>query len=143
MTSFKGRLLTQLQANGTLSSIQVTYGDPGGSARNECVFLGDVINNRHEPESLSTGRRRRIEDFDVEVFVQVGSKARSSPQDNEARAVVLSDAVETVIVEDPQLNDLSGLLYCQVRSMEMSTVETGEGPFTTITLTINAKARLT
>ena len=143
MTSFKARLLTQLKANGTLSSIQVTYGDPGGAARNECVFLGDVFNNRHEPESLSTGRRRRIEEFDLEVIVGVGSKARSSPQDNEARAVVLADAVETVIVEDPQLNDLSGLLYCQVSSIEMSTVETGEGPFTTITLTINAKARLT
>ena len=143
MTSFKARLLTQLQANGTLSSIQVTYADPGNAARSECVFLGDVINNRHEPESLSTGRRRRIEEFDLEVIVGVGSKARSSPQDNEARAVVLADAVETVIVEDPQLNDLSGLLYCQVSSIEMSTVETGEGPMTTITLTINAKARLT
>ena len=143
MTAFKARLLTQLQANATLSSIQVTYGAPGGAARSECVFLGDVINNRHEPESLSPGRRRRIEEFDLEVFVAVGSKARSSPQDNEARAVVLADAVETVIVEDPQLNDLSGLLYCQVSSIEMSTVETGEGPFTTITLTINAKARLT
>ena len=143
MTSFKARLLTQLQANGTLSSIQVTYGDPSGAARNECVFLGDVVNNRHEPESLSPGRRRRIEEFDLEVIVGVGSKARSSPQDNETRAVVLADAVETVIVEDPQLNNLSGLLYCQVSSIEMSTVETGEGPFTTITLTINAKARLT
>ena len=143
MTSFKARLLTQLQANATLSSVQVTYGDPGGAARRECVFLGDIINNRHEPESISTGRRRRIEEFDLEVIVSVGSKPRSSPQDNEARAVVLADAVETVIVEDPQLNNLTGLLYCQITSMELSTVETGEGPLTEITLTIQAKARLT
>ena len=76
------------------------------------------------------------------MIVSVGSKPRSSPQDNEARAVVLADAVETVIVEDPQLNNLTGLLYCQITSMELSTVETGEGPLTEITLTIQAKARL-
>ena len=142
MTSFKATLLTKLQANGTLGAIQVTYGDPGGAVRRESVFLGDIINNRHTPESLSTGRRRRIEDFECEVFVSVNSKPRSSPQDCEARAVVLADAVETVIVEDPQLGGLSGLLYCEVSSMQMSTVETGDGPLTQITINVQAKARL-
>ena len=143
MTSFKAQLLTKLQANSTLTNIQVTYGDPGAAARRECVFLGDIINNTHEAESLSTGRRRRIEDFECEVFVSVNSKPRSSPQDCEARAVVLADAVETVVVEDPQLGNLTGLLWCSISSMSMNTVETGDGPLTTITINIQARARLT
>ena len=143
MASFKAQLLTELQAHSTLSSIQVAYADPGGAARRECVFLGDISNNQHDPESISSGRRRRIEDFDLEVFVFVNSKPRSSPQDCEARAIVLADAVEEVVADDPQLSNLTGLLYCQVSEMSMSTVETGDGPATTVTLTINAKARLT
>lgn len=141
MASFKSQLLTKLQANGTLSSIQVSYGEPS-APRRESVFLGDIINNRHTPESLSTGRRRRLEEFEVEVFISVNSKPRSQPQDSETRAVVLADAVETVIVEDPQLGNLSGLLYCEVSSMQMSTVETGDGPLTIITINVQAKARL-
>ena len=141
MASFKSQLLTKLQANGTLSSLQVSYGEPS-APRRECVYLGDIINNRHSPESLSTGRRRRIEEFEVEVFISVNSKPRSQPQDSETRAVVLADAVETVIVEDPQLGNLSGLLYCEVSSMQMSTVETGDGPLTIITINVQAKARL-
>ena len=141
LTSFKAQLLSKLQANGTLSSIQVTYGEPS-APRRECVYLGDIIQNRHSPESLSTGRRRRIEDFEVEVFVSVNSKPRSQPQDCEARAVVLADAVETVIVDDPQLGNLSGLLWCEIASMAMTTVETGDGPLTIITINVQAKARL-
>ena len=57
--------------------------------------------------------------------------------------MVLADAVETVIVEDPQLGNLSGLLWCEVASMAMTTVETGDGPLTTITINVQAKARLT
>ena len=143
MGTFKSQLLTKLQANGTLSSLQVTYGDPGGAARRECVFLGDITNNQHDPESFSTGRRRRLEDFDLEVFCFVNSKPRSSPQDCETRAIVLADAVETVVADDPQLGNLTGLLWCQVKSMSMSTIETGDGPACTVTVIINAHARLT
>ena len=59
------------------------------------------------------------------------------------KASILADAVEEVVADDPQLSNLTGLLYCQVSEMSMSTVETGDGPATTVTLTINAKARLT
>ncbi len=105
MATYKARLLTQLQANSTLSSLQVTYAEPGQSQRREAVFLGDIDNNTHIPESLSSGRRRRIEEFSCEVFVQVSSKP--TPQTCEARAVELANAVETVVADDPQLNDLS------------------------------------
>ena len=62
IADFKARLLTQLQANATLSAIQVTYADPGGAQRRECVFLGNIETDDHVPESLAQGRRRRRED---------------------------------------------------------------------------------
>mgnify|MGYP003657971435 FL=1 len=143
MGTFKAQLLTKLQANDTLSDIQVTYGDPGGAARRECVFLGDITNNQHDPASFSTNPRRRLEDFDLEVFCFVNSKPRSSPQDCEARAIVLATAVEDVIINDPQLGNLTGLLWCSVASMSMSCIETGDGPASTVTVNISAHARLT
>jgi len=142
MGTFKAALLTELQADSTLSAVQVTYGDPGGAARRECVFLGDIESADHEPSGFSTGPRRRLEVFDLEIVTFVNSKPRSSPQDCEARAIVLSSAAADVVAADPQLGGLSGLLWCRVSSMSMSTVETGDGPATTIRQTINAHARL-
>ena len=139
MATFKGRLLTQLQANSTLSSLQVSYGDPGGAQRRESVFLGDIETNDHVPESLSTGRRRRIEEFTLEVFVEVSSKP--TPQACEERAVELARAVETVLADDPQLNNLDQLMWCQLQSMSMSTVQ-ADAPVCTIRMLINANARL-
>jgi hypothetical protein len=139
MATYKARLLTQLQANSTLSSLQVTYAEPGQSHRREAVFLGDIDNNTHIPESLSSGRRRRIEEFSCEVFVQVSSKP--TPQTCEARAVELANAVETVVADDPQLNDLSQLMWTQLRSMSMTTVEADQ-PVCQIRMLIDARARL-
>ena len=139
IADFKARLLTQLQANATLSAIQVSYGDPGGAQRRECVFLGNIETDDHVPESLAQGRRRRREDFTLEVFVEVSSKP--TPQTCEARAVALAQAVETVLADDPQLNNLSQLMFCQLRSMSMTTVE-ADAPVCTIRMLIEAKARL-
>ena len=139
MATFKAALLTQLQADSTLSQIQVTYAEPGQSQRREAVFLGDIENNTHVPESLSSGRRRRIEEFSCEVFVQVSSKP--TPQTCEARAVELANAVETVLADDPQLDNLSQLMWAQLRSMSMTTVETDQ-PACQIRMLIDARARL-
>ena len=72
--SVKAALLTKLQADATLSDIQVTYGDPGGAARREHVFIGDITAGGQDPESLSSGRRRRIESYTLDVIVSVQSK---------------------------------------------------------------------
>jgi hypothetical protein len=139
MATFKARLLTQLQANATLTNIQVSYADPGGAQRREAVFLGDIETNDHIPESLSSGRRRRIEEFTLEVFVEVSSKP--TPQTCESRCVELASAVETVLADDPQLDNLSQLMWCQLQSMTMTTVQ-ADAPVCTIRMLINANARL-
>ena len=139
IATYKAALLTQLQANSTISAVQCTYADPGGSQRREAIFLGDIETDDHTPESLSQGRRRRIEDFVCELFVEVSSKPTA--QTAEARAVELANAVETVLADDPQLDNLSGLMFTAVRSLSMTTVEADQ-PVVTIRMLLEAKARL-
>jgi hypothetical protein len=139
IATYKAALLTQLQANSTISSVQCTYADPGGSQRREAIFLGDIETDDHVPEALAPGRRRRIEDFVCEVFVEVSNKP--TPQTAEARAVELANAIETVLADDPQLDNLSGLMFTAMRSLSMTTVEADQ-PVVTIRMLLEAKARL-
>ena len=139
IATYKAALLTKLQANATLGAVQCTYADPGGSQRREAVFLGDIEIDDHEPEALAPGRRRRREDFVCELFIEVSSKP--TPQTAEARAVELANAVETVLADDPTLGDLSQLMFTQMRSLSMNTVQADQ-PVVTIRMLIEAKARL-
>jgi len=143
MYAAKAQLLTLLQANSTLSAIQVAYGDPGEAMRRECVFLGDVVSNTHDPEALASGRRRRLENYTVDVEVFVQSKA-AGQQEGEQRALVLANAVETVLADYPSLDDgVTGLMFVQCSGMSMSTAEAGiDGPRIQVTVHVNVKARL-
>ena len=138
----KAALLTKLQADATLSAIQVTYGDPGGAARREHVFIGDVTAGGQDPESLSSGRRRRIESYTLDVIVSVQSKPQGL-QENEERAIVLASAVEDVVADNPTLSDLDGLMFMECSGMSVSSSEAGvDGPHSQITVHFQVKARL-
>ena len=143
MYAVKAQLLTLLQADSTLSAIQCSYGDPGEAMRRESIFMGDVNSNLHTPESLSSGRRRRLEDYtlDIEIFVQ--SKA-AGQQEGEQRALVLANAVEDVLADYPQLDDgVTGLMFVQCSGMSMATAEAGiDGPRIQVTVHVDVKARL-
>ena len=143
MYAVKAQLLTLLAADSTLSSIQTSYGDPGEAMRRESIFMGDVNSNVHTPESLSSGRRRRLEDYtlDIEVFVQ--SKA-AGQQEAEQRALVLAHAVEDVLADYPILdNGVTGLMFIECSGMSVTSNEAGaDGPHSQITVHFAVKARL-
>ena len=140
IANFKAALLTQLQANATLGAVQCTYADPGGSQRREAVFLGDIETDDFQPEALATGRRRRRESFTCELFIEVSSKPTA--QTAEARAVELINAVETVLADDPQLDNLSQLMFTAVRSLSITTVQADQAPVVTVRMLLDAEARL-
>ena len=143
MYAVKAQLLTLLEANSTLSAIQCSYGDPGEAMRRESIFMGDVNSNVHTPESLSSGRRRRLEDYTVDIEVFVQSKA-AGQQEAEQRALVLANAVEDVLADYPSLDDgVTGLMFVQCSGMSMSTAEAGiDGPRVQVTVHVDVKARL-
>lgn len=141
IADYKAALLTQLKANATLGAVQCTYADPGGSQRREAVFLGDIENDDFQPEALAPGRRRRRESFTCELFIEVSSKPTA--QTAEARAVELINAVETVLADDPQLDNLSQLMFTAVRSLSITTVQADQAPVVTVRMLLDAEARLT
>ena len=138
----KAALLTKLKAESDLSGIQITYGDPGQAARREFVFIGDVTAGGQDPESLSSGRRRRIESYTLDVIVSVQSKPQGL-QENEQRAIVLASAVENVVADNPTLDSLSGLMFIECSGMSVTSNEAGaDGPHSQITVHFAVKARL-
>ncbi len=141
MASFKSTLLTQLQAAGGFSGVQVVYADPGEAMRRECVYLGDIDSGSQTPESFSTGTRRRIEDFTLDVFVAVQGKPTASSA--EVRAVALANVIDDVVANDPQLGGLASLTFCEVDGMSMVTNEAGvDGAHCVVTVRIHVQARL-
>jgi hypothetical protein len=140
--SVKSTLLTKLKADSDLSGIQITYGDPGQAARREFIFIGDVTAGGQDPESLSSGRRRRIESYTLDVIVSVQSKPQGL-QENEQRAIVLASAVENVVADNPTLSSLDGLMFIECSGMSVSSNEAGaDGPHSQITVHFAVKARL-
>ena len=138
----KAALLTKLKAESDLSGIQITYGDPGGAARREHIFIGDVTAGSQDPESLSSGRRRRIESYTLDVIVSVQSKPQGL-QENEQRAIVLASAVENVVADNPTLSSLDGLMFIECSGMSVTSNEAGvDGPHSQITVHFAVKARL-
>ena len=141
--SVKSTLLTKLKADSDLSGIQITYGDPGQAARREFIFIGDVTAGGQDPESLSSGRRRRIESYTLDVIVSVQSKPQGL-QENEQRAIVLASAVENVVADYPTLSDsVTGLMFIECSGMSVTSNEAGvDGPHSQITVHFAVKARL-
>ena len=138
----KAALLTKLKAESDLSGIQITYGDPGQAGRREFIFIGDVTASGQDPESLSSGRRRRIESYTLDVIVSVQSKPQGL-QENEQRAVVLASAVENVVADNPTLSSLDGLMFIECAGMSVTSNEAGaDGPHSQITVHFAVKARL-
>ena len=139
----KAALLTKLQAASDLSGIQVVYADPGAAERRESIFLGEVDSSNQIPESFGTGRRRRLEEYTVDVLVCVQSKA-AGVQEAESRAVTLASYVEDVVADNPQLTgSVTGLMFVECSGMSMSQGEAGiDGPRVVCTVRFHVKARL-
>ena len=143
MASAKAALLTQLQAESGLSTVQVAYGDSGSATRRESIFLGDVSSNDVSPESITSGRQRQLEDYQIQVFVCVQSKPVSA-QAAETRAATLATVVTNSIADTPQLGgSVSGLMFAETAAMSMQTTEAGiDGPQVVIEISVRILARL-
>tara|TARA_R110000803_G_scaffold79437_1_gene145049 strand:+ start:723 stop:1172 length:450 start_codon:yes stop_codon:yes gene_type:complete len=143
MYAVKTKLLTLLQDDAGLSAVQVTYGDPGGAMRRESIFMGDINSSDQFPEVLASGRRRRLEEYTLDVHVFVQSKA-AGLQEAEQRAVSLASTVENVVADNPQLGGtVSGLMFAECSGMSMSSAEAGaDGPVVETIVQFLVKARL-
>lgn len=142
VAAVKSALKSAFQNHPDLSTIQVTYGDPGKYARTESIFLGAANDQAVvDPAGFRAGRKRRDEDYDLLVHITVVGFA-PEPEANEARATELGQVVEEYLAENHDLGGaIPGLLWARVSGWTLRTEE-GAGPFTTLTYTVNCKARL-
>lgn len=139
--ALKANLKTRLAVRPGLSSVQVGYGDPGGTSRRQRVWLGSTTDGEVEPVALRAGRRRRDETYVLKVHVEVIA-AHPTPEGNEARAVELVREVEECLADDPTVGAVPNLLWAVVSALGMDTTETPDGPRTVVTLDLTAHARL-
>lgn len=140
MAAVKAALTTALDARSALDGVLVTYGDAGDLATMETIRLGDTTFGIQEPAALRPSKRRRFEEYTLEVTVEVIGKV--TPQANEARAIALAAEVEDAVAVDPTVGAVTNLLFAYVTGMEMSTTETVSGPRTEVMIEITCKGNL-
>jgi hypothetical protein len=142
ITAVKAALVSQLSTLPALSGVQITYADPGDTARKESIWCGTVRDADHEPVALKAGRRRREENYELLVHVEVMG-TRLTPQRTEERATALALVVEEHLADNPNLSgEVPGLLFAVVGGLEMTTDQTTAGPRTFMSIRINVKSRL-
>jgi len=138
--ALKAALKTAMAAEGALSAVAVSYGEPGELHRSEHIWIGSAVSGSVEPAVFRAGRVRRDEEYSLDVVIDVGSEPR--PEDAETRAVLLGAVVEEMLADDPQVSNVTNLLWVIVDGFELDTVESSEGPRSTYTLTLQARGRL-
>jgi len=140
MAALKSAIKAAIAADTDLAGVQVYYGDPGDKGRRECIWLGASSLGEQEHPAMKAGKKRRREDYDLTVIIEVMSKR--TPEASEARAVLLCGEVEDLLAADTTVGSVPNLLWAYVSDMEMNTTEGVDGPRSVIDLTIRAVADL-
>ena len=83
---------------------------------------------------------KRVEDYTFPLWVEVINEPTS--RDNETRAAVLVDAIETLVAADPTIGGVTNLLWCIVAGIDFDTDEHIDGPRTVVEMTMAAKGRI-
>lgn len=142
MVTFKTTLLAELVAMPGTAGVKLSYGDPGENALKENIWFGRIYDNAHDPVALKAGRRRREENFTLDIYIEVGG-VRLTPERCEARALELGLLIEEYLADSPKLDGtVTGLQFAVVSGMELFTSQTTDGPYTRHTVSVDVKARL-
>jgi len=97
--AFKARLLSELEARGGLTNVQITWGIPAGQLQKELILLGDVDGDQ---VTAAFGQKRRNEDYQLSILISV---LRSKGEQRKAteRAYALAAEIETELRDDPSV----------------------------------------
>ena len=120
--------------------IQVSYGEPGDEGRSEVIFIGTAaVNQDQEPRAFGSPGKR-LEDYVLKVHAENSSKP--SPEQAEARVIVLIGEVERAVIESPKLG-VDGVSFIIPTGMTLRTSETETGNRAIATVNLSVTARLT
>lgn len=141
IVAVKQALVTQLKALDGMGAVSVSYAHPGERGSKEILYCGAVRNGDHEAVALKAGRRRREENYDLDIEIAV-SGTRLTEARSETRAIVIGTLVEEYLADNPTIGDVPNVRFVVVSGIEMQTITTTNGPLTQLTLTVSIKARL-
>jgi len=144
VAAFRAALFAALVADASLggAGVQVEYGEPAADRRDELVWLGNsVTSGINEPNAMVSGRRKRDEDYFVELVVQCASRSTCSA--NEIRGAAMVGAVEDILALDTTLS-VDGIIWASIETFEWETDLSGDAgtPRTTVTISIQVRGRL-
>jgi len=142
VAAYRAAVFAAMQADVTLGAVQVSYGEPADAKREEAVWLGNAVDlGSSEDPYIASGRRKRHEEYEVQVTVDVASQ-RTAPA-SELRAAVLVGALEDLLAVDSTLS-VDGVLWGVPASFEWETDLSGDGgtPRTVVTFDITVKGHL-
>ncbi len=126
---------------GPLSGVQVSYANPGSSARRETVYLGDVEDGEHEVAAFRSGTVPRREVYLLPVLVEVTGKP--SVEANETRAVAIGTVVEETVCADPTLGGVANVASVVPAGFALQTDDTDAGlHLSRLTVLLRVTARL-
>jgi hypothetical protein len=141
IVAVKQALVTELSALGGMSAVSISYAHPGERGGKEILYCGVVRDGDHEAVALKAGRRRREENYELDVQIVV-SGTKLTEERSETRAMVIGTLAEEYLADNPTINDVPNVRFVVVSGIEMETITTSNGPLTQLTLTVSVKARL-
>lgn len=151
--ALKAALLSRLQAdaaigtNGTLGSIQITWGDPvaPGPDRN-WVALGDVKDNQ---VAAALGAQKREETYTMDILISVLRPVRESQQSTTTFAYSIAAAIEASIrawgirgTADPFSTSTTGVRTVQVEGLDLTEPLDDQAREARIVMRIGVTARI-
>lgn len=138
LVEFKTKLVELIAQLPICADVEVRYADNLNSTANERVWLYRRSTGQQTPASLSPSRRRD-ETLTVTVWIEV---IKPTPDKAEDRAILIGQAIEQAIADDPKVDNTNTLLWATVVGSETNTFETGEGSMTQHQLVVEARSRL-
>lgn len=137
----KKALASALRLRPALEGVLVAYADPGDKGRREQMFFAEVRQADQDPVALKAGRRRRDEEYELDLIVDCSSKP--SAEAAESRCMELVAELEEELAEDTTIHATPGVLWALVTDLTLKTAETGDGAIARAVVTITVRARLT
>lgn len=123
-----------------LNGVQVELGWPGDRLELESIWLGESDGNCTIP-TMKAGYKTMDDEFTVPVEIQAG-KAGQTLDEAEARSQVLVAAVETILLTDPSIGSLDGVISAVItRKRGPVTVRTKQGAVTFVQLELSVHGR--
>lgn len=122
-------------------AVPVSSGHPGDTMGPEGIYLGEVDGNMEIP-TIRAGRKKRDEDYTVEVVCFTGS-TDDAPDAAETRAFELGGALEDILANDPTLA-VEGVQWASISAFQESVAfdATANGWVARVTYSVSVKARL-